>query len=154
MSQAAALTATVRPARRDDLPDLLALFRHLNRDPAVLPADEASMIWNQMAATPGITVYVADQDARAVAMCTLIVAPNLGRGGRSIAFIENVATLPEFQRRGLGKAVIAAALDEAWAQNCYKAMLITGARDPGVLSFYQACGFDADGKTALQIRRL
>ena len=154
MSQAAALTATVRPARREDLPDLLTLFRYLNQDPAVLPEAEALRIWDETAASPGISVFVADQDARAVAMCALIVVPNLGRGGRPIAFIENVATLPEFQRRGFGRAVIAAALDQAWAQNCFKVMLITGSGRPEVLAFYKALGFSEGGKTALEIRRL
>ena len=153
MTMAAPRAAMVRPARADDLDDLLALIRSLNEDEFVLPAAEAQRIWAEISGAPGLTVYVAEQDGRAVSTCTLIVVPNLGRRGRPFAIIETVATLPDYRRRGLGRAVIAAALDEAWSQGCYKVMLMTGARDQGVLRFYEALGFEAGGKTALQILR-
>ena len=146
--------ALVRPARPEDLDDLLALFRCLNRDDAILPAADAARIWAEMTATPGLTALVAEHEGRAVAMCTLIVVPNLGRRGRPFAFIESVATLPHLRRRGFGRAVIDAALGQARAKDCYKVMLMTGASDQGVLAFYDALGFSQGGKTALEIRRV
>jgi GNAT superfamily N-acetyltransferase len=146
--------ALVRPARAQDLDDLLALFRCLNRDDAILPAADAARIWAEMAATPGLTALVAEGEGRAVAMCTLIVVPNLGRGGRPFAIIESVATLPDVRRRGFGRAVIEAALERAWAQDCYKVMLTTGSGRPDVLAFYATLGFSEGDKTALQIRRV
>ena len=46
----------------------------------------------------------------------LISAPNLLRAGKSHAFLENVVTHPEFAGRGHGRAVVEAALAEAWAR--------------------------------------
>ncbi len=145
--------AVVRAAREDDLDGVLALLRSLNEDAAVLPPADADRIWAEIAAVPGITLYVSEDEGRLVSTCTLIVVPNLGRGGRPFAFVENVVTLPDARRRGFGRAVITAALDEAWAQGCFKVMLITGPRTEGVVDFYRALGFEG-GKTALQIRRL
>ena len=146
--------APVRAARFEDLEDLLALFRCLNEDETLLPAADAARIWSEIAATPGLSVLLAEHRGRPVAMCTLMVVPNLGRGGRPYAVIESVATLPHARRRGFGRAVIEAALARAWSRNCYKVMLTAGARGPGVLDFYAALGFSQDGKTALQMRRI
>ena len=145
--------AQVRPARERDLGGVLALFRCLNEDDAILPEARAASIWAEISDAPGITIYVTEHEARLVAMCTLIVVPNLGRGGRPIAFIENVVTLEDVRRRGFGRAVIEAALAAAWSHGCYKVMLMTGPRLEGVLDFYRSVGFEG-GKTALQIRRL
>lgn len=34
-----------------------------------------------------------------------------------------------------------ATLDKAWEEGCYKAMLMTGSRNPATHAFYEACGF-------------
>ncbi len=153
MTDTVAPLPTARRARTEDLEGLLALQRYLSRDDHVLPDVEARRIWARIEDSPGISVFVADHDGRPVSTCTLIVVPNFGLGGRPLAFIEFVATLPDHQGRGFGRAVIAAALDEAWSQQCYKVMLMTGAGTPAV-DFYRSLGFEAGGKTGLEIRRL
>jgi GNAT superfamily N-acetyltransferase len=60
-------------------------------------------------------VFVSDEDARIVSTCMLITAPNLLRGSRPHGMIENVVTHPACQRRGHGRAVIGAALDQGLA---------------------------------------
>ena len=70
----------------------------------------------------------------------LITAPNLLRGGRPHGMIENVVTHPAFQRRGHGRAVIGAALDEAWKRGCHQVLLQSGRADPRVHAFYEGCG--------------
>ena len=154
MTDAPTPLPTARRARAEDLEGLLALLRHLSSQDYGLAEAEARRIWARIEASPGMTVFVADHDSRPVSTCTLIVVPNLTRGGRSLALIENVVTLPDLQRRGFGRAVMNAALDEAWAQNCYKVMLLTSARQPGVLDFYRSVGFETGRKTGLEIRRL
>jgi len=46
------------------------------------------------------------------------------------------------------KAVLAHALDDAWRQNCYKVMLLTGRKDEATLRFYEHAGFDPHDKQA------
>jgi GNAT superfamily N-acetyltransferase len=52
------------------------------------------------------------------------------------------------RRTGLGTRIMAATLRAAWEAGCYKAMLMTGSRNPATHGFYQALGFSADAKTA------
>ncbi len=85
--------------------------------------------------------------------CLLLVVPNLTRGGRSFALIENVVTDQALRRRGVGTALLRAAFDRAWAGDCYKIMLASGRADEGVLRFYETAGFTRGGKTFFQARR-
>jgi GNAT superfamily N-acetyltransferase len=98
-------------------------------------------------------VFVSDADARIVATCMLISAPNLLRGGQQHGIIENVVTHPGFQGRGHGRAVIAAALDEAWKRDCYQVLLQSARADPRVHRFYEGCGFVPGLRTAYCARR-
>ena len=96
---------------------------------------------------------VCDADAQIVATCMLISAPNLLRGGQQHGIIENVVTHPGFQGRGHGRAVIAAALDEAWKRDCYQVLLQSARADPRVHRFYEGCGFVPGLRTAYCARR-
>lgn len=151
--QAGSDAVTVRRAVPADLAGLLDLYRHLNPvDPALAP-EHAGAAWQAMLASPGMTVFVAVAAGRLLASCTLVVAPNLTRAARPYAFIENVVTHADARRRGLGQAVLKAALAEAWAGDCYKVMLMSGRKDEATLRFYEAAGFERGSKTAFQIRR-
>ena len=61
----------------------------------------------------GVTVFIADHDGQASATCTLVIVPNLTRGGHPYAFVENVVTRCELRGRGYGRAVLNAALSQA-----------------------------------------
>ena len=142
----------IRPASHDDLPGMLELYRHLNpRDPP-LDAATAAAAWSTLIGSPGNTVFVADASGALVAACTLSVIPNLTRGARPYAVIENVVTHAAHRRAGLGRAVLTAALNAAWDAGCYKVMLASG-RDEPTLRFYETVGFKRGGKTFFEIRR-
>jgi GNAT superfamily N-acetyltransferase len=85
--------------------------------------------------------------------CTLSIIPNLTRGARSYGVIENVVTHPGHRRTGLGRSVLASALEAAWDANCYKVMLATGSPKSETLRFYESAGFERGGKTFFQARR-
>lgn len=143
---------TIRPARRDDLPGLLDLYRHLSpNDPAPEPT-RAEDAWTRMLASDLITVFVAELDAGLVASCTLAVLPNLTRNARGISWIENVVTRREQRRRGFGSRLLAVALQAASDAGCYKVMLATGADDEATLRFYRAAGFRQGSKTFFEVR--
>jgi GNAT superfamily N-acetyltransferase len=96
---------------------------------------------------------VSEADGRIVATCMLFTAPNLLRGGRSHGIIENVATHPDYEGRGHGRAVMVAALEEAWRLDCHHVLLQSGRADPRVHKFYEACGFEANLRTAYAATR-
>jgi len=86
--------------------------------------------------------------SKLVASCTLTVIPNLTRGCRPYGVIENVVTHADHRRQGHGRAVLNEALRQAWAEGCYKVMLLTGRKDEATLHFYESAGFDPSAKQA------
>ena len=141
-----------RLVNSDDLGALLALFADSDVSKSAEP-ERAGIIWAQTLAREGVTIFVSDEGSRIVSTCMLITTPNLLRGGRQFGILENVATHPGFQGRGHGRAVVAAALAEAWKQDCYQVLMQSGRADPRVHRFYEACGFIPGLRTAYCARR-
>jgi len=135
-----------------DLDSLLALFAVSDVSRAAEPRARAEQIWQEILARDGVAVFVSEADARIVSTCMLVTVPNLLRGGRQHGFIENVVTHPEFQGRGHGRAVIAAALAEAWQRDCHHVLLQSGRAAPRVHRFYEGCGFIPGLRTAYAAR--
>jgi GNAT superfamily N-acetyltransferase len=135
-----------------DLDALLVLFADSDVSKSAEP-ERAKQIWTQTLAREGVSIFVSDAESRIVSTCMLITTPNLLRGGRQLGVLENVATHPDFQGRGHGRAVVAAALAEAWQQDCYQVLMQSGRADPRVHRFYEACGFVPGLRTAYAARR-
>lgn len=146
------MEAIIREAVPGDLSALLELYAELSVDDRLPTPEAAAATWAKLLGSEMVGVLVAEREGRAVASCVLVVVPNLTRNQSPFALIENVVTSAALRGQGLGKRVIGAAIDRAWAMGCYKVMLMTGRSDPNVLAFYEACGFQR-GKTAFQIRR-
>ncbi|MBC9979920.1 GNAT family N-acetyltransferase [Bradyrhizobium sp. INPA_01384B] len=143
----------IRPALPVDLPQLLALYRHLDPDDESPPLDLAVQRLNELQAYRGSAVLIGLIASSVVASCTLVIIPNLTRGGRAYGLIENVVTDVAFRGRGYGKRILEAAVAGAWQAGCYKVMLMTGSKKPSTLAFYTSAGFEQT-KTGFQIRRL
>lgn len=92
-------------------------------------------------------MLVARLGRAVVGTCTLTIVPGLTRGGRSYAIIENVVTDATQRRRGVGRALLDAALGRAWEAGCYKATLATGSKREETLRFYESAGFVRGKKT-------
>jgi GNAT superfamily N-acetyltransferase len=143
-----------RLARTTDLVLLLELFRVSEVSPSAEPQERAQKIWLEILSRPGVAVFVSAADARIVASCMLITALNLLRAGRQHGFLENVVTHPDFRGQGHGRAVVQAALTEAWAQDCYHVLLQSGRKDPRVHRFYERCGFEPGLRVSYVAHRL
>ncbi|MFD2264685.1 GNAT family N-acetyltransferase [Lacibacterium aquatile] len=138
----------IRFATEADLPALLALCAELHPEEAPLSLTEAGERLRQLLRYPGSGILLADGG---VATCTLVVIPNLTRGGAPYALIENVVTLTAHRKHGHGRAILQAAIAKAWEAGCYKVMLLTGSKNPATLDFYKGAGFE-QSKTGFQIR--
>jgi hypothetical protein len=77
--------AIIRSAADQDLPEVLALYRHLHPHDPELDTATVGRVWSTLLASPFMTVIVAQADDRLVSSCTLAIVPNLSRGGRSYA---------------------------------------------------------------------
>lgn len=142
----------VRELCLEDLPALLGLYRQLHPSDPGLNAERAEWIWKEIEETPSLYYLGGFDKAELVASCHISILPNLTRGGRPYAVIENVVTRADRLRQGYGRAVITAALHRAAGAGCYKVMLCTSRQDPGVHSFYQSLGFRRGEKEAYVLK--
>ena len=133
---------SARLAQAADLASLLELYRVAEVSSHAEPIARAERIWLEMLSDDGVAVFVSAVNAKIVATCMLITAPNLLRAGQRHGFLENVVTHPEFRGQGHGRAVVEAALAAAWTRDCYHLLLQSGRKDPRVHRFYQRCGFE------------
>lgn len=140
---------TIRHATTSDLPAILRLYRFLNPDDPVHDPQEGAVrqIWTTIMANDRLRYFVAEINGRVVATCTLSLIPNLTRDLRPYGVIENLVTDPEFRQQGFATAVLRYALQDAWAEGCYKVMLSTGSKREATLRFYEKAGFKRGVKT-------
>ena len=141
-----------REAGPGDFEDVLRLYHQLQpEDPVLLDGSDAAA-FAQILGSPGLHLFVLEAGGAVVATTYLNVIPNLTRSASPYAVIENVVVEETLRGTGLGKQVMAGTLRAAWDAGCYKAMLLTGSRDPATHAFYRACGFSPDAKTAYLAR--
>jgi GNAT superfamily N-acetyltransferase len=139
----------VRELQLHDLQLLLRLYAHLHdHDDPPPSAAIAEAVWSEALANPRIKYIGGFFSDSLVSSCTLTVIPNLTRACRPYGVIENVVTHAAHRGQGWGKAILDRALREAWQQDCYKVMLLTGRKDEATLRFYEQAGFDQHDKQA------
>lgn len=139
----------IRQLQSHELKLLLSLYAHLHEHDDPPPSTAvAEAVWLEALANPRIKYFGGFSAGSLVSSCTLAVIPNLTRACRPYGVIENVVTHAAQRGRGWGKAVLAHALGDAWRQNCYKVMLLTGRKDEATLRFYERAGFDQHEKQA------
>lgn len=143
---------SIREVAEGELSALLRLYAHLHPEDEMPPPDEALPLWETLRRDPNQHCLGAYWGGSLVAACTLIVIPNLTRGGRPYGLVENVVTHPDYRRRGLGAAVLGHALQTAWGRGCYKVMLLTGSKTEATLRFYERAGFARGVKTGFVAR--
>ena len=141
-----------RPLTADDFDDAHILYVQLTNGPPPPAGDHGREAFAAVLAHPGTTILGAEVEARIAGMATLHVMPNLTYGGRPYALVENVVTRRDMHGRGVGRAVMEAATEQARTAGCYKIMLLTG-QGRGAKGLYEKVGFSAHAKHGM-IRRL
>ncbi|WFU04539.1 GNAT family N-acetyltransferase (plasmid) [Rhizobium sp. CB3171] len=143
----------IQKATDQDLPDLIRLYAQLHPDGPEMSLENSSRILREFSCYSGSAIFIAKLGAALASTCTLVVVPNLTRGGTPYALIENVITDVEYRCRGFGRQVLEHAIEAAWRHNCYKVMLLTGSKETATLRFYTNVGFE-QSKVGFQIRRV
>ena len=123
-------------------------YLHLHEDR--VPEDTAPFerAWAQIMADDNHHIVVCELEGEIVSSCVCAVIPNLTRGARPYALIENVVTRADCRGRGFASACLNRAVEIARDANCYKVMLLTGAKEEATLNFYRRAGFNSADKTA------
>lgn len=141
-----------RLARAEDLGAVISLYRELRPDDPELPDAKLSALWRSVTngANSIVTVVCVDGEIAATAMLALIA--NLASGGRRIGLIEHVVTASRFRRRGLAKQLLQYTLEHAWAANCCKVVLLSGAQRVEAHQVYEAVGFSGNVERGFVIK--
>ena len=143
----------VREARESDLKQILDLYLCLHENSVPEEGTRLEAVWRRILSDPDHHLLVNEHDGRIVASCVCVIVPNLTRGLRPYALIENVVTHADFRRRGFATQCLDRAREIAREAGCYKLMLMTGAKDEGTLGFYRRAGYNSQEKTAF-VQRL
>jgi GNAT superfamily N-acetyltransferase len=134
----------VRTATAGDLAGVLALYRELRpHDPELAP-EAARHAFANLLARDDLHLLVCEGGDVLAATCMLAVIPNLASGARPFGVIEHVVTLSSERRRGYARLVLRHALDLAWAEGCYKVLLLSGAQRTEAHKLYESVGFVGD----------
>ncbi len=145
------MKTTIRPSELSDLDAILSLYPHLfSTDDKSPPLSELEETWKKFIRNPAMTCLLAECDGKALGTCSLIIVPNLTRGGRSYALVENVVVHTEYQKKGIGRQLIESAIEIAKESNCYKIMLLSG-KDNKNHAFYEKLGFDRNRKVGFEL---
>ena len=96
----------IREINKNDLKGLLELYTHLHEKEVPEIDDKVLGIWNTIINDPNHHIIVAEEDGKIVSSCVCLIIPNLTRGLRPHAFIENVVTDSAYRKRGLATACL------------------------------------------------
>ncbi|QBY00254.1 GNAT family N-acetyltransferase [Rhodophyticola sp. CCM32] len=143
----------LRPAKAADLPALQILYQHLIPGERPASPDVAEDRLTALAAYPGSAVLVADLAGDLIATVTLIIVPNMTRGGAPYAFIENVVTHADFRGQGHGTRLLSEAERRAWDAGCYRIMIVSGDHNSTAHALYRSAGYSGS-KIGFQKRRI
>ena len=138
----------IREVKDSDLDGLLRLYMQLHDNPFPEKDDRVTGVWKSILDDKNHHIIVAEEEGTIVSSCVCVIIPNLTRGQRPYAFIENVITDREYRKRGLATACLDFAKDIAEREGCYKMMLLTGSKEQPTLDFYKRAGYNANDKTA------
>lgn len=138
----------IREINVNDFDGLMQLYTELHNNELPIKTDRVIGIWNKVLNDKDHHVIIADDNGNIVSSCVLVVVPNLTHAQRPYALIENVVTKSLHRRKGLATQCLNYAAEIAKENNCYKIMLLTGAKDSGTLDFYRQAGYNGEDKKA------
>ena len=138
----------LREAVQEDLFELLNLYLSLHEKEIPEDSFHLQQVWSEMISDLHHHVIVKEVEGRMVSSCICVIIPNLTRGVRPYALIENVVTREEDRGKGYASACLEYAKQIAKEENCYKMMLLTGSKNESTQNFYKGAGYNSEDKTA------
>jgi GNAT superfamily N-acetyltransferase len=140
---------TFRLAARSDVPAILELLADDEvsraRDGAISEAGDAAhwAAFDAIDADPRNELIVVEEDGVPVGTFQLTFTPSLSRGGSERMTIEAVRVRSDRRGSGVGRQMMAWALDRGRERGCRLAQLTTDKRRADAHRFYESLGFVA-----------
>ena len=142
----AAEKVIIRPATRDDIPALVAMFaadelggHGDTTDPAALPDYHAA--FERIAASPHDALYVAELSGEVVGTFQTTLVTSLHSRGASNLTIGAVQTRADMRGKGIGAAMIRHAIEEGRAAGARLVQLTSNNDRVDAHRFYERLGF-------------
>ncbi|MFZ3125012.1 MAG: GNAT family N-acetyltransferase [Acidovorax sp.] len=143
------MSIILRKATEADLEDVLALYEGIEDSPQqVLSIEDARAMLAQFARYPQYHLWVAcdaAQGGAVVGSYALLVMHNLAHRGAPSAIAEDVVVAPGRQGQGIGRHMMAHAVQQAREAGCYKLAVSSNARRTAAHAFYESLGFAQHG---------
>ena len=145
-----AVTLEFRPAERADVPAILRLLADdeitRSRGYGVVAEEVDAATWaafEAIDADPNNELIVGADGGEVIATCQLTFTPGLSRGGAWRMTVEAVRVRADRRSGGLGRKLMAYAIDRARDRGCRMVQLTTDKRRADAHRFYASLGFTA-----------
>lgn len=140
----------MREATESDLDEVLALYQGVEESPEhVLTLDEARTILARFRDSPSYRLWVACESAEpgadVVGTYALLVMHNLAHRGAPSAIVEDVVVAADRKGQGIGRQMMAHAVQQAREAGCYKLALSSHRKRTDAHAFYESLGFAQHG---------
>ncbi|HSW20515.1 MAG TPA: GNAT family N-acetyltransferase [Ramlibacter sp.] len=139
----------IRQATEDDLPAVLALYAQPGLDDGdVLSLDDARRVFAEFARYPKYRLFVACEGTAqgpVIASYALLVMHNLAHRGAPSAVAEDVVVAFDRHGLGIGRRLMAHAMEQAREAGCYKLALSSNRTRADAHAFYESLGFAQHG---------
>jgi ribosomal protein S18 acetylase RimI-like enzyme len=129
---------TWRAAYRGQIPDAIL---------DGLDVARRTSFWQERLSKGDAQVFVSEDNATISGFCDLVPSRDKDADPAIVAEIAAIYVLPEYWRKGAGRALCTRALAEARARKCCAVTLWVLASNTRAGCFYEAMGFKLDGVT-------
>jgi GNAT superfamily N-acetyltransferase len=143
----------VRPVTLDDFDAVTRLIAEMgpHRSPVPDRMDAVERAFREIVGRPGQVSLVAVSDRTTVGICTVELRESL-RLPQPVAWIPELVVTEPFRGRGIGRALLTAALAAAADRGAGSAMLESGAARTTAHALYRSIGFERAGSVHTLLR--
>ena len=138
----------VQEVQENELSELLGLYLYLHKKSVPKITERLKSTQETILKDRNHYIIVNEVDAMLLSSCVCVITPKLTRKVRPYAQAENVVNRGDCRGKGYATECLHYARKVAQEANCYKRMLLTGAKEEATLSFYSNAGYNSGGKTA------
>jgi GNAT superfamily N-acetyltransferase len=135
---------TVREVRFEDVPTVVALLAEMDGE-APMSLALAARIFREMQRYPNYCCYLAFEGATPVATFSLLIFDTLAHRGAREALLDGVVVTAARRGQGIGRAMLAEAVQLAMDHGCYKLALSSNLKRTDAHRFYASLGFRQHG---------
>lgn len=147
------MTAFLRAARLEDVPQLLAFMREFYAESQyTLDTERAQIVFTQLLADERLgRVWLVEQDRSTVGYVVVAFVFSMEYGGLN-AVVDDLFIQPTSRHQGLGRTAISQVIESCRAQGVRALHLETEAANGAAMRLYRRAGFRESGRQLMTLR--